>query len=249
MKQNNMSLSQFKRLLVLFLIVSGVFTGGSFLLPLSSAHAQKLHPYSLDPDLGNIVQIDNAIRIDWTSSGYYDQINLFWSANGLGSGQIDDISDPVALYDVAPYTRYTISIEGCTTHFLGHSSCTGWLGTKTFTTHLSQIQQKYRAIGGPAGFGNPISSENWNGSSAFYQAYQYGGWIFYNPDDKVAFAVYGSIAAKWSDYNREMGVFGLPTSDEHNWGGTGCRISDFQNGSITWCPGERDADPHVGVWL
>lgn len=59
-----------------------------------------------------------------------------------------------------------------------------------------------------------------------------GATLVYHPTKAQAYAVYGSIRARWVQLGAERSSLGLPTSDEYAV--PGGRRSDFDRGSVTW---------------
>ncbi|GGR18474.1 FG-GAP-like repeat-containing protein [Streptomyces aurantiogriseus] len=87
-------------------------------------------------------------------------------------------------------------------------------------TLCGPVLAKYKALGGPAGFGYPgtdiVTAPDKVGRYAHFQApgtTANNRSIYWSPDTG-AWEVHGSIWATWTEMGRESGVLGYPTSDE-----------------------------------
>ncbi len=87
-------------------------------------------------------------------------------------------------------------------------------------TLCGPILAKYKALGGPAGFGYPgtdiVTAADKTGRYAHFQApgtTADNRSIYWSPDTG-AWEVHGSIWVKWNELGRERGILGYPTSDE-----------------------------------
>lgn len=91
------------------------------------------------------------------------------------------------------------------------------------------ILAKYLAIGGPGGFGLPMTDEIAvrNGRASYFQS----GRIYYSGATGTH-PVYGAILTAYLKKGGPDSALGLPKSDEYDVAGG--RRSDFQGGSITW---------------
>jgi len=67
------------------------------------------------------------------------------------------------------------------------------------------------------------------------------GWIYYNPNTKQVYAIYGDIMKKWGEMGYETGELGFPTSDEKDSDKSGWkRMNTFDKGAIYWNDGRID---------
>ena len=78
------------------------------------------------------------------------------------------------------------------------------------------------------------------GSGGYFLRFE-KGWVYYNPNTKQVYAIYGDIMNKWAETGYEVGELGFPTSDEKdsdrkNW----IRMSSFDKGVIYWNNGQLD---------
>lgn len=121
---------------------------------------------------------------------------------------------------------------------------------------MSAIDDRYNALGGPAGFlGEPISDEQQisppGASPIHVRIYQYGAiyWIttgpstwrgLPRPQTSQTFEVHGAI---WEHYQRlgREGVYGLPTSDETGTPDGIGRFNTFANGGAIYWTGPTGA--------
>src|SRR6185437_5826424 len=105
-------------------------------------------------------------------------------------------------------------------------------GGTIMTDVIGAIAQKWNALGGAGGFGQPedIERPTFDGVGRA-QPFAGGKFIVWRPQ-LGAFEVHGGIAAKWLALGREQ--FGYPRSDEHDSSVPGGRRSDFEHGFIDW---------------
>jgi uncharacterized protein with LGFP repeats len=114
----------------------------------------------------------------------------------------------------------------------------------------SPIGAKYASLGGPAGYGLPISDEaDLPGVPGVrFVNFQNGGSLYWSvtAGPTGAHAVYGAINAEYQRtayetdyYGRDVqALLGAPTSDEMNVPGVpGARLNTFVGGTIYWSPG------------
>jgi uncharacterized protein with LGFP repeats len=94
------------------------------------------------------------------------------------------------------------------------------------------LDQKHRALGGPAAVGFPMHPEQPTGG-ALYQNLTKNGTIYWS-SYTGAHLVAGGIRDRWRTLGAEWGRLGLPTGDETYLAG-GAR-STFQGGAVYWSP-------------
>ncbi|UKA76952.1 polysaccharide deacetylase family protein [Arthrobacter sp. FW306-07-I] len=104
-------------------------------------------------------------------------------------------------------------------------------GTGAHEVH-GAIRGEYLAFGGPGGYlGFPLTDETATpGGSGQYNDFERGT-VYWSPGTG-AHEVYGAIRAQWAVLGWERSRLGYPTSGEY--GITGGRRNDFQQGSILW---------------
>jgi uncharacterized protein with LGFP repeats len=97
------------------------------------------------------------------------------------------------------------------------------------------IRDKWLALGGVQGFGNPLMDEAWASDGiGRYNDFQNGS-IYWSPSSG-AHEVNGAIRDRWLALGGPKGLVGYPITDEA-WAPDGIgRYNDFQNGSIYWSP-------------
>jgi hypothetical protein len=61
----------------------------------------------------------------FTAVGGWDFYNVRYAKDG-GETQVENRSGHFTFNNVQPNRRYTISVQGCNSHFLGHSTCSPW---------------------------------------------------------------------------------------------------------------------------
>jgi len=114
---------------------------------------------------------------------------------------------------------------------------------------MSEIDDKWFALGGPGGFlGQPVdegagSGEMSTRSGAGRCRDFQGGSIYFKPGIG-AFEVHGDIRVKWAQYGGESSFLGFPVTDETGTPNGRGRYNHFEGGSIYWTPEHR---AHV-VW-
>ncbi|MFC9886126.1 FG-GAP-like repeat-containing protein [Streptomyces pilosus] len=103
-------------------------------------------------------------------------------------------------------------------------------------TLCGPVLAKYKALGGPEGFGYPntdvVTASDKTGRYALFQApgsTADNRSIHWSPDTG-AWEVHGSIWTKWNALGREAGVLGYPTSDERPTSDGVGRFSTFSKG-------------------
>jgi len=103
------------------------------------------------------------------------------------------------------------------------------------------ILGKYLALGGPVGYGLPMTDELAGSvGSGRYNNFSAGRSIYWSPATGP-YAVYGAIKSYYSSLGAEKSRLGYPTSDEYSV--SGGRANNFQGGRIVW----RAADGRVTV--
>ena len=126
-------------------------------------------------------------------------------------------------------------------------------GVGTFEVH-GAIHDRYEALGGPAGFGFPMTNESLvmqNGKEiGRYNNFENGKSIYWS-GASGAWDVYGAIKAEWDTLAGAVGPLGFPTSGEtdtplaHAPGpDAGGRYNNFQNGVIVWHPSGPYVNAH-----
>ena len=108
------------------------------------------------------------------------------------------------------------------------------------------IGQKWMALGGPKGFGQPTTDESDSGTGrGRYNIFANGGSILWLRGALQAFAVYGAIRSTYGTEGFEFGDLGFPVSDEMPLGENGDRVSNFEHGSIDWFHDHQDTLVHI----
>lgn len=100
----------------------------------------------------------------------------------------------------------------------------------------SAIDEKYAALGGPAGFLGKATSpvtRTPNGKGSFRH---FAGGSIYWTAAAGAHEVHGAIRDKWASLGWETGYLGFPTTDETPTPDTVGRFSHFTGGSVYWTP-------------
>lgn len=100
----------------------------------------------------------------------------------------------------------------------------------------SFIDQKYRQLGGQAGFlGSPTGEEQWTPDRVGRYRHYQGGSIHWHPSTG-AYETHGQIREKWQSLSWEVGFLGYPLTDELTTPDGKGRYNQFQGGSIRWYP-------------
>ena len=106
---------------------------------------------------------------------------------------------------------------------------------------MSEIDDKWAALGGPGGFlGQPQDEGAGSGEmdtnppGGRCRDFQ-GGSIYFKPG-VGAFEVHGDIRLAWVRWRGEGGVLGFPTTDESGTPDGRGRYNHFEHGSIYWTP-------------
>jgi uncharacterized protein with LGFP repeats len=107
-----------------------------------------------------------------------------------------------------------------------------WSPTSGTQAVQGSIDQKYRALGGPADVGFPMHPEQPTGG-ALYQNFTRNDTIYWS-SYTGAHLVGGGIRDRWRTLGAEWGRLGLPTGDETYV--TGGATSAFQGGAVYWSP-------------
>ena len=107
-----------------------------------------------------------------------------------------------------------------------------WSPTTGSQPVFGNIDQEYRALGGPLAVGFPVSAEQPTGAGVYQQFSRNG--TFYWSAATGAQLVVGGIRDHWRSLGAEWGPLGMPTSNETDVAGG--RASQFQGGSVYWSP-------------
>lgn len=71
-------------------------------------------------------QVGNTVVFQFTAiGGGWDFYNVRYAKDG-GETQVENKSGHFTFNNVLPNRHYVISVQGCNSHFLGHSSCSPW---------------------------------------------------------------------------------------------------------------------------
>jgi hypothetical protein len=126
----------------------------------------------------------------------------------------------------------------------------GWVN---WDGHASQafavyglIGQKWMALGGPKGFGQPTTDESDSATGrGRFNIFANGGSVLWLRGAPQAFAVFGAIRSTYGTERFEFGDLGFPVSDEMPLGQNGDRVSNFEHGSIDWFHDHGDTLVHI----
>jgi LGFP repeat-containing protein len=119
---------------------------------------------------------------------------------------------------------------------------------------MSVIDDRYNALGGPAGFlGAPVSDEQpTDDGSARFRLYEHGAiyWLVRGPDglSTQTYEVHGAIYQLYLSMNRERSGLGLPTTDETPCPDGAGRFNHFETGAIYWGPATGVHEIHGSIW-
>lgn len=70
-------------------------------------------------------QVGDTVVFQFTAVGGWEFYNVRYAKDG-GETQVENKSGHFTLHNVQPNKRYTISVQGCNSHLLGHSTCSPW---------------------------------------------------------------------------------------------------------------------------
>jgi hypothetical protein len=71
-------------------------------------------------------QEGNKVVFNFTGVTGWDFYNVRYKAVGGGEKQVENRSGHFTLNNVKPGRVYTLKVQGCNSHFLGHSTCSPW---------------------------------------------------------------------------------------------------------------------------
>lgn len=136
---------------------------------------------------------------------------------------------------LGPATSATYTVPGGTAR--DYRAGTVYSSTATGAHLVASVPRgKYTALGGPGGvlgFPTTDTAATPDGRGTFTHFAGTGGAsIYVNPARGQAYAVYGSIRARWAQLGWERSSLGYPTSDEYAV--SGGRRNSFDRGTITW---------------
>lgn len=115
------------------------------------------------------------------------------------------------------------------------------------TVVLTEIQKKYRALGGRNGFlGDPTGPETSTPDGYGRFRHFQGGSIYWTPDTG-AYEVHGAILQKWESLGWERSDLGYPITDESTTPDGIGRYNHFQYGSIYWTPDTGAHEVHGAI--
>lgn len=102
------------------------------------------------------------------------------------------------------------------------------------------IGVKWTELGGPVGYGYPVTDERPADRGGRYNDFERGNSIYWHPNHGTH-AVYGAIREKWRSVGAEKSFMGYPVTDEMPAPDLG-RFSAFAGGLIYW---RRDVGAHL----
>jgi hypothetical protein len=77
------------------------------------------------PCFNQFQQVGDTVVFQFTESCCWDFYNVRYAKDG-GETQVENKSGHFTFNNVQPNRRYVISVQGCNSHFLGHSTCSPW---------------------------------------------------------------------------------------------------------------------------
>lgn len=103
-----------------------------------------------------------------------------------------------------------------------------------------QMLEKAKSLNLGAVHSESASMRPTAGSGGYFLRFE-KGWVYYNPNTKQVYAIYGDIMNKWAETGYEVGELGFPTSDEKDsdrkdWK----RMNTFDKGTIYWNDGNLE---------
>ncbi|GAA4905986.1 FG-GAP-like repeat-containing protein [Streptomyces coeruleoprunus] len=185
---------------------------------------------------------------DFEGDGFAD----LWSRDGQGNG----VEFPgKALADGSAFGPARPLVTGGTPWGTCESFESKATGKHTL---CGPILAKYKALGGPAGFGYPdtdvVTAPDKIGRYTHFQApgtTANNRSIYWSPDTG-AWEVHGSIWAKWTEMGREGGILGYPTSDERPTSDGVGRFNTFskagKGSGIFYAPGIGAHEVHGAIY-
>ncbi|NJN95844.1 MAG: hypothetical protein HC875_17930 [Anaerolineales bacterium] len=192
----------------------------------------------------------NEPNADINGDGIVNILDLAVTANYYGQPVPEDDNQSVSIAGFAPWKAIKNLFGSATLNGKGSCEpkiCTSASGRKVGCSYgkfmvRGSIYDKYRQLGQHKGFlGCPIESEQ--ASSGGQRQKFYGGSIYWSPD-VGAFEVHGLIRKKWQALGAENSFLGYPITDEtstpQHHGRVG-RYNHFEDGSIYWEPGAKEA--------
>lgn len=81
------------------------------------------------PCIDNLYQTGTTIVVEWTADQEWDGFNFRWSRPGRAETQYavsGGRSGSFRITNVHPGVTYSVTVQGCTTHFLSSSTCSPW---------------------------------------------------------------------------------------------------------------------------
>lgn len=78
-------------------------------------------------------QEGNTVVFQFTGTCCWDFFNVRYAQAGGGEKQVENKSGTYILTDTKPNSVYSISVQGCTSHTLSHSTCTSWTQSSVTT--------------------------------------------------------------------------------------------------------------------
>jgi hypothetical protein len=85
------------------------------------------------PCFNGTYQSGNKVIFEFTGITGWDFYNVRYAALGGGTKQVENRSGRFTFNNVKPRSIYKISVQGCNSHPLRHSTCSPWT-QQTFTT-------------------------------------------------------------------------------------------------------------------
>ena len=85
------------------------------------------------PCFNGAYQQGNTVIFQFTGVCCWDFYNVRFPQKGGGDKQVENKSGTFRFTDVQPNSVYRISVQGCSSHFLGHSTCTDWVQSSVTT--------------------------------------------------------------------------------------------------------------------
>ena len=93
-------------------------------------------------------QVGNTVVFNFTGTCCWDFYNVRYAQVGGGDKQVENRSGTFTFKNVKPSSVYTISVQGCKSHTLAHSTCTSW--TQASVTTAAELSSSVRLLPKPA---------------------------------------------------------------------------------------------------
>jgi hypothetical protein len=106
------------------------------------------------PCFNGAYQDGNTVVFQFTATGPWDFYNVRYAQAGGGEKQLENRSGHFTFTNVKPNSVYTISVQGCNSHTLAHSTCTAWSQASVTTAP----EEKTGSVSTPLGRQTPPSS-------------------------------------------------------------------------------------------